>query len=89
MEMVKGGAVGAEGRILTSSVYVTRPTLASVKRENDLHTNVTITLMQALHGFKMAIKHIDGHEGITTVQLKKNKGEGKPTLLNAKKRGDL
>ncbi|KAK7392256.1 hypothetical protein VNO78_20688 [Psophocarpus tetragonolobus] len=66
------------------------------KREgNDLHSTVTITLVQALVGFEKTIKHLDEHlvdisaKGITNPkQVRKVKGEGMPLHMNSTK-GDL
>ncbi|KAK1356886.1 DnaJ protein ERDJ3B [Heracleum sosnowskyi] len=66
------------------------------KREgNDLHTTVTITLVQALVGFEKTIKHLDDHlveigskEITNPKQERKFKGEGMPLHLSNKK-GDL
>ncbi|KAK9139214.1 hypothetical protein Scep_008895 [Stephania cephalantha] len=66
------------------------------KREgNDLHTTVTITLVQALVGFEKTIKHLDEHlvdissKGVTKPkQVRKFKGEGMPVHFSSKK-GDL
>ncbi|XWS76630.1 hypothetical protein CRYUN_Cryun01aG0193700 [Craigia yunnanensis] len=62
---------------------------------NDLHTTVTITLVQALIGFKKTIKHLDdnlvdiGSKGITKPkEVRKFKGEGMPLHFSNKK-GDL
>ncbi|KAG1326202.1 dnaJ protein ERDJ3B [Cocos nucifera] len=62
---------------------------------NDLHTTVTISLVQALVGFKKAMKHLDEHlveigtKGITKPkEVRKFKGEGMPLHLSTKK-GDL
>ncbi|XP_031374900.1 dnaJ protein ERDJ3B [Punica granatum] len=62
---------------------------------NDLHTTVTITLVQALVGFEKTIKHLDDHlvdistKGITKPkEVRKFKGEGMPLYLSTKK-GDL
>ncbi|XP_010268041.1 PREDICTED: dnaJ protein ERDJ3B [Nelumbo nucifera] len=62
---------------------------------NDLHTTVTITLVQALVGFEKTIKHLDEHQvdigskGITKPkEVRKFKGEGMPLHLSTKK-GDL
>uniref|UniRef100_A0A7N0VBB8 Chaperone DnaJ C-terminal domain-containing protein n=1 Tax=Kalanchoe fedtschenkoi TaxID=63787 RepID=A0A7N0VBB8_KALFE len=66
------------------------------KREgNDLHTSVTITLVQALVGFEKTLKHLDEHpvdigsKGITKPkEVRKFKGEGMP-LHHSTKKGDL
>ncbi|PIA61149.1 hypothetical protein AQUCO_00300580v1 [Aquilegia coerulea] len=66
------------------------------KREgNDLHTTVTITLVQALVGFEKTIKHLDEHlvdissKGVTKPkEVRKFKGEGMPLHFSSKK-GDL
>ncbi|KAK4767313.1 hypothetical protein SAY87_023508 [Trapa incisa] len=65
------------------------------REENDLHTTVTITLVQALVGFEKTIKHLDDHlvdissKGITKPkEVRKFKGEGMPLYLSTKK-GDL
>ncbi|XP_043722183.1 dnaJ protein ERDJ3B-like [Telopea speciosissima] len=62
---------------------------------NDLHTTVTITLVQALVGFDKSIKHLDEHlvdissKGITKPkEVRKFKGEGMPLHFSSKK-GDL
>jgi len=62
---------------------------------NDLHTSVTITLVQALVGFEKTIKHLDDHlvdissKGITKPkEVRKVKGEGMPLHFSNKK-GDL
>ncbi|CAA2985567.1 dnaJ ERDJ3B [Olea europaea subsp. europaea] len=62
---------------------------------NDLHTTVTITLVQALVGFEKTIKHLDDHlvdisfKGITKPkEVRKFKGEGMP-LHFSNKNGDL
>ncbi|XP_042475128.1 dnaJ protein ERDJ3B-like [Macadamia integrifolia] len=62
---------------------------------NDLHTTVTITLVQALAGFDKTIKHLDEHpvdissKGITIPkEVRKFKGEGMPLHFSSKK-GDL
>ncbi|KAK8693787.1 hypothetical protein V6N13_071356 [Hibiscus sabdariffa] len=62
---------------------------------NDLHTTVTITLVQALVGFEKNIKHLDDHlvdigtKGITKPkEVRKFKGEGMPLHFSNKK-GDL
>ncbi|KAG9459594.1 hypothetical protein H6P81_004102 [Aristolochia fimbriata] len=62
---------------------------------NDLHTTVTISLLQALVGFEKSIKHLDDHlvdigtKGITKPkEVRKFAGEGMPLHFNTKK-GDL
>lgn len=62
---------------------------------NDLHTTVTITLVQALFGYEKTIKHLDEHlvdistKGITKPkEVRKFKGEGMPLHYSTKK-GDL
>ncbi|GMY17017.1 dnaJ protein ERDJ3B-like [Fagus crenata] len=62
---------------------------------NDLHTTITITLVQALVGFEKTIKHLDDHlvdistKGITKPkEVRKFKGEGMPLHFSTKK-GDL
>ncbi|KAL4323556.1 hypothetical protein GQ457_11G002390 [Hibiscus cannabinus] len=62
---------------------------------NDLHTTVTVTLVQALVGFEKTIKHLDdhsvdiGYKGITKPkEVRKFKGEGMP-LHSSKKKGNL
>ncbi|XP_073009336.1 dnaJ protein ERDJ3B [Typha latifolia] len=62
---------------------------------NDLHTTVTIPLLQALVGFEKTIKHLDEHmveigtKGVTKPkEVRKFKGEGMPLYQSAKK-GDL
>jgi DnaJ family protein B protein 11 len=62
---------------------------------NDLHTTVTITLVQALVGFEKKLKHLDerlvdiSSKGITKPkEVRKFKGEGMPLHFSNKK-GDL
>ncbi|KAI6242856.1 Ubiquitin carboxyl-terminal hydrolase [Aphelenchoides fujianensis] len=66
------------------------------RRGADLFTNVTISLQQALSGFEMSIKHLDGHE-VKIVREKitwpgariRKKDEGMPSLEDNNKRGLL
>ncbi|CAN0924572.1 DnaJ protein ERDJ3B [Linum grandiflorum] len=65
------------------------------RKGNDLHTTVTITLVQALVGFEKKIKHLDEHlvdistQAITKPkEVRKWKGEGMPLYASTKK-GDL
>ncbi|CAB3404977.1 unnamed protein product [Caenorhabditis bovis] len=66
------------------------------RRGDDLYTNVTISLQDALNGFEMHIEHLDGHR----VQIQRDKvtwpgarirktGEGMPSLEDNNKRGTL
>lgn len=66
------------------------------RRDDDLYTNVTIPLVDALVGFEMEIKHLDGH----MVTIKRDKvtwpgarmrksGEGMPNYENNNLRGTL
>ncbi|KAJ0976334.1 hypothetical protein J5N97_018299 [Dioscorea zingiberensis] len=62
---------------------------------NDLHTTVTISLVQALVGFEKTLQHLDEHlveigsKGITKPkEVRKFKSEGMPLHLSNKK-GDL
>ena len=66
------------------------------RKGDDLYTNVTITLLDALNGFKMEIKQLDGRkllidrEKITWPGAKiKKKGEGMPNYENNNVRGNL
>ncbi|ESW35158.1 hypothetical protein PHAVU_001G211800 [Phaseolus vulgaris] len=65
------------------------------REANDLHSTVTITLVQALVGFEKTIKHLDEHlvnistkEITKPKQVRKFKGEGMPLHMSNKK-GDL
>lgn len=66
------------------------------RKGDDLYTNVTITLQDALVGFELEIEHLDKHkvkvtrEKITWPGAKiKKKGEGMPNYENNNIRGDL
>lgn len=66
------------------------------RKGDDLYTNVTISLLDALNGFKMYIKQLDGRkllverEKITSHGAKiKKKGEGMPNYENNNARGNL
>lgn len=66
------------------------------RKGDDLFTNVTITLQDALNGFETELEHLDKHkvkivrEKITWPGAKiKKKGEGMPNYENNNKRGDL
>lgn len=39
------------------------------RRGDDLYTNVTITLVEALVGFEMYIPHLDGHKASTSITI--------------------
>lgn len=62
----------------------------------DLYTNVTISLQQALNGFKMEITHLDGHkveiirEKITWPGARiRKKDEGMPSISDNNSKGIL
>ena len=67
------------------------------RRGDDLHHKITITLKQALTGFKRTLKHLDGHEVVidtfgTVVnygEVRKFKGEGMPVHNYPSQFGDL
>uniref|UniRef100_A0A3B3R3L1 DnaJ homolog subfamily B member 11 n=1 Tax=Paramormyrops kingsleyae TaxID=1676925 RepID=A0A3B3R3L1_9TELE len=66
------------------------------RRGDDLYTNVTISLVEALVGFEMEITHLDGHkvhfvrDKITKPGAKLwKKGEGLPNFDNVNIRGSL
>ncbi|OZC07681.1 hypothetical protein X798_05317 [Onchocerca flexuosa] len=64
------------------------------RRGLDLYTNVTISLEDALNGFKMEITHLDGHkvtrEKITWPGARiRKKDEGLPSYSNNNKKGIL
>jgi len=74
----------------------TKPHKIYERRGDDLYTNVTIPLLDALVGFEMTIKHLDNHE----VQIKRDKitwpgarmrkpGEGMPNYENNNLKGTL
>ena len=66
------------------------------RRGDDLYTNITISLIDALTGFTLDIKHLDGHK-VQVVRDKvtwpsariAKKGEGMPNYENNKARGTL
>ncbi|XP_055381668.1 dnaJ homolog shv [Condylostylus longicornis] len=66
------------------------------RRGDDLYTNVTISLQEALVGFSMEINHLDGHK-VSIVRDKitwpgariKKKGEGMPNFDNNNLQGTL
>jgi len=67
----------------------TRPHPKFERRGDDLYTNVTISLVDALSGFEMDIEHLDGHkvhvsrEKITWPGARvRKKGEGMPNYEN-------
>lgn len=75
---------------------VTAPHPVYERRGDDLYTNVTISLQDALVGFKLELKHLDGH--IVEVQREKatwpgarirKKGEGMPNFENNNLHGTL
>lgn len=66
------------------------------RRGDDLYTNVTISLQDALTGFRLEIRHLDGH--VVEVQREKatwsgarirKKGEGMPNYENNNLHGTL
>jgi len=66
------------------------------RRGDDLYTNVTIALVDALTGFKMHIEHLDGHQVVLErskvtwpgARISK-KNEGMPNYENNNVRGTL
>jgi len=67
----------------------TRPHAKFERRGDDLYTNVTISLVDALSGFEMDLEHLDGHkvhlsrEKITWPGARiRKKGEGMPNYEN-------
>ncbi|KAF5298406.1 hypothetical protein FQR65_LT01184 [Abscondita terminalis] len=74
----------------------TQPHPIFERKGDDLYTNVTITLQDALSGFTMDIKHLDGHEvSITRDKITwpgariRKKGEGMPSYENNNLHGTL
>lgn len=74
----------------------TQPHAIFERRGDDLYTNVTISLQDALVGFSLEITHLDGHK--VTVQRDKvtkpgarmrKKGEGMPNYNNNNLLGTL
>ncbi|XP_054156109.1 dnaJ homolog subfamily C member 7-like [Oppia nitens] len=74
----------------------TQPHTTFERRGDDLYTNVTISLTDALVGFQMTVPHLDGHK----VQVSRDKitwpgarmrkpGEGMPNYENNNLRGTL
>jgi DnaJ family protein B protein 11 len=66
------------------------------RKENDLYTNITITLQDALFGFELELTHLDKHKVKVTREkitwpgaIIKKKGEGMPKYENNNIRGDL
>lgn len=66
------------------------------RRDDDLYTNVTISLTDALNGFQMEIPHLDGHkvqvarDKITWPGARiRKKGDGMPNYENNNKHGTL
>ena len=66
------------------------------RKGDDLYTNVTISLQEALNGFDMEIEHLDKHkvkvsrEKITWPgAIVRKKAEGMPNYENNNKKGDL
>jgi DnaJ family protein B protein 11 len=66
------------------------------RRNDDLYTNITITLQEALNGFEIEIEHLDKHmvkivrDRITWPNAKiKKKGEGMPNYENNLIKGDM
>jgi DnaJ family protein B protein 11 len=74
----------------------TQPHQMYERREDDLYTNVTISLQDALTGFTMEITHLDGHK-VSIVRDKitwpgariRKKGEGMPNYDNNNLHGTL
>lgn len=74
----------------------TQPHKVFERRDDDLYTNVTISLQDALTGFTMEITHLDGHK-VSIVRDKitwpgariRKKGEGMPNYENNNLHGTL
>lgn len=73
-------------------VVRTRPDSRFRREGNDLHTTVTITLLDALVGFEKDIDHLDGHKVAVGSNLvtkpkvvRKFPGEGMPVFESTKK----
>ena len=43
-------------------IFQTRPHPKFERRGDDLYTNVTVSLVDALNGFEMDLEHLDGHK---------------------------
>lgn len=76
-------------------VVRTQPHKRFARDENDLHMNLTISLVDALVGFHQSVAHLDGHtvelgtKGVTRPgEVRKIKGEGMP-IYDTTKKGDL
>ncbi|XP_077861692.1 LOW QUALITY PROTEIN: dnaJ homolog subfamily B member 11-like [Saccoglossus kowalevskii] len=52
------------------------------RKNDDLYTNVTINLQDALVGFEMDITHLDGHKVWIISTFSQPKGEGMPNFEN-------
>jgi len=74
----------------------TQPHPVFERKEDDLYTNITISLQDALSGFTIQIKHLDGHMVAVTrdkvtwpgARIRK-KGEGMPNYHNNNLHGTL
>lgn len=65
---------------------VTKPHPIFERKGDDLYCNVTISLVDALKGFEMQLKHLDGHfvsgpEHDPTLQLVKSRSLGSRVFL--------
>ena len=47
---------------LVFHILQTRPHPKFERRGDDLYTNVTVSLVDALNGFELDIEHLDGHK---------------------------